>query len=719
MSYHDTAMRQEHDYGDIIQSVNFEENVFKEIDSNHLKKGLMKFFIESQKFEQGWGNKKARMVGERLAKGQIQETPFSKQEAIELVEEAIEEAYIWDFKLKEPWHPAIFFDENRLTTLPWQHNKAVLYTGRKEYEFYSKEFLEQEGKYLEVVRRQSGISDLEVEDLHNAESVLKTGYLKPGVQHAQDEEEAKRKVEERKKQTRTWGIFLHIRLKNVSKDGQNSPTDYAGNNAYRKNLTEPVLEVELPTKFLRMPSSEGFISNPKEFFNEFSNVSQFKPFEIQYTNTHDTGGPALPLNYINGVWDVKSSKHPYFVPLEEYVNYLYDNIGKRLPEGKKLDTGAKSGQYKRRTSKDVSNKKWCQFEEFVDSEISGLDYINKLILKSAEKVKEINQETIESKKSKEFKSLLDTLYKLKRVKKRLQKYNFNFKIETSQEGLRSVIFTNSIDELDEIISESSRDLEILKRLELNQSVRQEYSYNKLETKFQNYLQTVLSIEIDEKSLIQLAEVLSKNQSEFEAFRNLILKNENPEKYQEMIYQNLDEFLKFMTAEHKLVSNLISQFSSITKGVYTIENEETPSGYNRSKSQAYRDTIPNCIRFESLREELLSELDISDIDVEIQSKSLSDFLSSNSIEQDIEFARKVKNELSDLDEIEDSDDYTEPEKIARIKKEETSLEEDIALILSLQASKEDLLNLTEALAESKQQYEEFKETYKKKSEVMRS
>lgn len=715
MSYHDTIMRQEHDYGDIIQSVNFEEDTFKEIDSDHLKKGLTRFFNQSREFQKGWENRKARIVGERLAKGQFQEIPFSKNDALQLVIDAIELGYLWDFKLQEPWHPAIFFDENRITTLPWQHQRAVLYTGRSEYEFYSKEFLEENQKYLELVRRNSGIDDLSVDDLHNAESVLRTGYFNPGVQWAQDEKEANKKMEKSGDQTRAFCIFLSIR---IGRFGDSQPASYAGHNGYDENYSEPVLEVELPTKFLRMPynfRSGQFISSTREFFNQYSRTSQFDPKEIQYTNHHGTGHPVLPLDYVNGVWDVRATEHPYFIPLDEYVKKLQSHIGGRLPDNIKIENGAEKGHFRRKSNQEIMDQKWCHFGQFLKDHTS-LETLNNYLMMSAKNIRNIKVKNTKSEILASFKRLMSNLNKFKLYRKPLKEYNYDFSINSSIE-LNHLLLDNNIKEI-ENFSSLAQKLEVLKRIELEQNLKNERNYNKVEREFQAYLKQILSVEVNQESLMGLAKSIAENNEEFKMFRNLILKEEDPEKYQKIIYEKLDEFLRFVINESKLASELIKEFEHIARSFYTIKNKETITGHKTSAERGYRNIIPSLIRFEIQREKFLRKINDSDIELNLKTKNLTEYFISNKSKEIFESARLLQENFSKLEDLENLEQYADPEKIAEGKNEEGNLEENFVLLLSLDASRENVLELFERLAENREQFQKYKKEYDIKLEDIR-
>ena len=142
--YHEKVMSQEHGYGEIISSIEFEKEVFAEVDKDHFVEGLAEYFYVEREIESSSG-RDAWNRAQEIYEGDISDIKFSEEKAIEVVEDAIELGYIWKFKLDYPWHPAIFYDDDRLTTVPWQHKYVVAYTGRSESEFFSNQFCSNEG----------------------------------------------------------------------------------------------------------------------------------------------------------------------------------------------------------------------------------------------------------------------------------------------------------------------------------------------------------------------------------------------------------------------------------------------------------------------------------------------------------------------------------------------------------------------------------------------
>jgi hypothetical protein len=519
MDYHYTVMRREHDYGEIISSINFEEKVFHEIEENNFVKGLAKFLKENREVSNP--DKKAEKIFRK------QEAELSKKEVIEAVKQAIEEGYIWKFKLEEPWHPAIYFDENRLTTIPWQHKFAVLYSGRTEYEFYSKEFLKKSGSYV------NGLSDVgveSVEDLHNAESVLRTGYIKPGVRWANSAEEAEEKAGN--DHTRSWAIYLAIQLNKVS--------SYAGSNFYGLSKTEPVLEIEVPTKFLRMPGVSGvglsrnFISSIDDYFKDLSSPKQFYDAyantegesEIQFTKTFENMPeyPVLPLNYVNGVWDFDKYNTPYFVPLKEYVDRLYEIVpDKRLPnlENIKMDVGTKNGSFKRNNLFEREKKElFGLLDELTKgSEGNVIDLYEEIIdlEKNLSNLREGNSQVEEF--SKFVEELKDFESRRENIIKYLEKENYGW--ESKQVNMASFLQSRSQEDVKEYSNSAEERLKRYKKLLGSQKINSEESISKVEKRMQEDLNKILSLNIDRENLFVIAEKVADTEEEYQRYKNIL------------------------------------------------------------------------------------------------------------------------------------------------------------------------------------------------------
>lgn len=519
MSYHDVAMRKEHDYGEIISSINFEEKVFEEIDTEHFVEGLAKYLLE--RHEDLLNPRKKRSDAYSKAKklyyrnGNI--TSLDPKQVLEIVEEAIEEGYIWEFKLEEPWHPAIYFDENRLTTVPWQHEKAVLYSGRGEYEFYTKEFLKNNRKVL-------NFNDLDsVDDLHNAESILKTGYIKPGVRHAQDSEEAEKKTNEHF--TRRWAIYLTTSASNIA--------SHYGGSHYTSRKT--ILEVEIPTKFLKTFSGDLPVNNLSDFFNNFSSPRIFEEkfgSELHYTKTEGSEYPVLPLNYVNGVWNGNRRSDPYFVPLKEHVENLYDQVGERLPpiDNIKLDVGASAGHFSRQGSSEKEEKKFLQMIKSLAKDLSNcyskLKSSGKYVYQLRNE-ESINGYTLErpfdGSRLDDFENLIRRVLYFEKKRENVIEVvkNYNFDFENKEIDLAKFLLSKSYEEVEEFEERSKADLKRINKIELNQAIETEHDQKEVEERFRSDLSKILSLNISSESLTELAQSLAQNKEELAKFEKII------------------------------------------------------------------------------------------------------------------------------------------------------------------------------------------------------
>lgn len=317
-AYYYHAAKEDHDYGEIISSIKFEEKVFEEIEDNHFIEGLANYLMEKQsdivdqRKMRSDAYKKAKKIYRRKSSG----TGVDTNQAIKLVENAIEEGYIWDFRLEEPWHPKMFVDENRLTTFPFQHKFMVGYSAKPKHIFFH-----QQGKE----RVQERVGDV----LTNPDSVLSQGRLRGGTVHPSTEYS-----NDETNDNAIWFTCLRGTFRYPQGVDGSKYYDYDDN---------VVLEIEVPSRFVvqhhkdhvRWETREDLLNNfknPKEYrrriLEEWEDTDSYD-FKVALRKSQSEGKAFLPLEYILGFWDRDEFPNtPHFMPIDEYASL----IRKRFPE---------------------------------------------------------------------------------------------------------------------------------------------------------------------------------------------------------------------------------------------------------------------------------------------------------------------------------------------------------------------------------------------------
>ena len=532
MSYHDTAMREEHRYGEIISSTDFEESVFQEIEPHHFIESLAQYLLEKQSsiLSQKRSRKDAYTIAKQIYRRKGRGTGLSDTEIIQLVKNAIEKGCIWKFKLEEVWHPAIFQDQERLTTVPWQHKYAVFYTRRPVYEFYSLHYLKNSEEGQKMVKRinergnRPDISD--IENLHNAESVLKTGFIKPGVRWAANPEEAEMKVEKTNQPDRSWAIYLGMSI---------TKTEVG-----RTGELNPVLEVELPTKFIRTPVNQnpglGFVGSLECYFEYFDSPKQFMDLvegnmnsEFHYTKTAENHNyPVLPLNYVNGA--CLSSEEKYFIPLKEYTEILYEEIPTKLPPLSeiKLDLGAYQGTFQRETSIEKEEKNFLQMISNIKRDFSqgllqlesGKEYVHILRTDTYPIGIEVNRKS--RGRQQDFNNLMRALNEFKkrrqRVAAKLEEYSFSW--ENEEVNIIGFLLKKDYKEIEEFCERSEEDIERIIRIERSQAINTRQDQEKVEKRFSKDLSMIISMQVTMESIEKLIKGVSRSEEEYAKFAEI-------------------------------------------------------------------------------------------------------------------------------------------------------------------------------------------------------
>ncbi|MFB6158639.1 MAG: hypothetical protein ABEJ95_03160 [Candidatus Nanohalobium sp.] len=382
--YGEGVARREHDYGEYIESIDFVERVRESLDESEIVEGVAELFLGSysgqltgrQKRSQAY--RKAKSLVRRGGKGNRDVLPGfrSRQGLRKAVKEAVEKGYIRDVRFKVPWHPLIVRDRNKLSTFPHHHEYAVLWTGRKRYEFETEEYIREYNRHRDVA------DSVEPEELFNLRSVLRKGFISPGNQHHPEDKTggAHQKM---------WGIYLTWDLKKANAYGLESGV---------------VLEVEAPTRVLRF--GDNSISGLEEWYRHWdspekftANIDSLESNEVVYTRTWGKDGdtfPVLPLKYVNGVRDKElNSSATHFYPLKTWASRMAKNHPEKFPppsEFRLQDPGKDDLNYTfRRVFRSNSEyRKARKFEEEVKAFTKFLDSFRRkaeTIEKKLEKLK--------------------------------------------------------------------------------------------------------------------------------------------------------------------------------------------------------------------------------------------------------------------------------------------------------------------------------------------
>lgn len=327
-----------HNYGDLFSEIDYLERIIKEDE----KKRLTAEFADY--LEKEWNNAKAgpnsreRALKKATAilKGEEMThiAPKIKNNANasrrKLIKQAVNKGYVKDFILHEPWHPAVFFDDNQPTTFPFQHEYAVFYSGQPRHVFFStrgkKEIHETytETENGEVIQRP-----------RNPHSILIQGELKPGNRHQRI---GNKNYEDKGPYANAiYGSTLNI-----------AAGKYAGGEYYNSN--GPTFELLVDTNNLAvMPRGGtridgeyrplGTMHNLEEIINSMKKPEILKNMveeeskkatvlELKYRKP-------IPLQHILGIWDTDiGSGEPQFLSLETYVELLYERYPERMPARK-------------------------------------------------------------------------------------------------------------------------------------------------------------------------------------------------------------------------------------------------------------------------------------------------------------------------------------------------------------------------------------------------
>ncbi|WEL23567.1 hypothetical protein [Candidatus Nanohalovita haloferacivicina] len=226
----------------------------------------------------------------------------------ELLVEAVSRGKMRDFELDVPWHPEVFYDEDKITTLPFQHSSAVLYSGRERHNFFDREY----GKENVV----DGIRPKTIGHMFNPDSVLEQGHFKAGNRH------------------RDLGT-------GVQEDGTHEWAVYGADIHGAEGYASPIMvEFEVPSENLVMTSDNEprlRSETAEEFFSKHDSPEEAKDYstfilKVAANQEKQLWNPHVDLEDVNGVWDPEYFPNTmHFLSLDEYARRIQEDFD-HVPE---------------------------------------------------------------------------------------------------------------------------------------------------------------------------------------------------------------------------------------------------------------------------------------------------------------------------------------------------------------------------------------------------
>ena len=391
----------EYDYGEYFSNINFSNLILDDTDNSHLVEGLGNFFYkEKQRELPNRNSKKAAfqkakmMVNEgRLNYGNYLEVYNGENGLLDAVRQAVSKGYIWKFKIEEPWHPSVFFSEERIFTYPFQHRFAVLYTGQARHIFFSKlgkwdllradrdfnnygiysnkdwiDHISRETdksryiidnevreirndlkeKYDQNVPRGAAVNGLAQNyglmlDYRNPESIIEQGAILTGNQHVKTDNEDDYDRQDYEKAV--WLAFID-KAKNYPAYDEGTKSNSLHEKLYDNSV---VFEVEVPSNWLAIKGHKGVdhsrIENIKDCKKNWESPKQMSKDlsrDDEFVIPESTG--RLPINYIKGIWDKEEFPGtPHFMSKKKFVSLMNKRFSNRMPSSEnhiKLDIKA-------------------------------------------------------------------------------------------------------------------------------------------------------------------------------------------------------------------------------------------------------------------------------------------------------------------------------------------------------------------------------------------
>lgn len=221
----------------------------------------------------------------------------------ELLVDAVSEGKLKDINLEVPWHPEVFYDEDKITTLPFQHSSTVLYSGRERHNFFDREY----GKENVV----DGVRPETVDHMFNPDSVLEQGHFKAGNRHRDLETGIQEDG------THEWAVY---------------GADINGAESYASPI---IVEFEAPSEHIVIASDNEpdlRSETAREFFSKHESPEEAKEYsnfilKVAANEEKQIWNPHLDLEYVNGVWDPEYFPDTmHFLPLDEYARRLQSDF---------------------------------------------------------------------------------------------------------------------------------------------------------------------------------------------------------------------------------------------------------------------------------------------------------------------------------------------------------------------------------------------------------
>jgi len=304
---------QEYDYGDYFEQIVYPARVVNAASNKHLIEGMYGYYSD-QNYERP-KNKAVKVVKETERK--LRRLSAADPKAFDDIREAVNHGYVWKFQLEVPWHPGVAYDKERIFTVPYQHQTAVLYSGQAKHVFFSKK----------------GKKDLvgHYDPPRNPHSILEQKKLRGGNQWVDDTG----KNQDGIKETGVW-LGLIDKAKEFPRFDEGDSDDYK--HVYNGSV---VFEVEIPTEKLVL-MSQGAEHRKIYGIEDFGFDRGDSP--IKYCRQLDRNNEflipegGLQIKNIVGVWDKGKYDYPHFISFPKFANLMRKNFSKRMPnENKNLD----------------------------------------------------------------------------------------------------------------------------------------------------------------------------------------------------------------------------------------------------------------------------------------------------------------------------------------------------------------------------------------------
>lgn len=221
----------------------------------------------------------------------------------DLLVDAVNQGNLKDINLDVPWHPKVFYDEDKITTLPFQHSSAVLYSGRERHNFFDREYGEEN-----VV---DGVRPKTIDHMFNPDSVFEQGHFKAGNRHRDLGKVVKQE------NIHEWGI-------------------YTADIHQAESYASPIIaEFEIPSEHIVFTKDDGKNSrfeSLEEYFSKHDSPEEARVdsgFIMKVTSNREKQpwNPHIDLEDVNGVWDPEYFPNTmHFLPLDEYARRIQEDF---------------------------------------------------------------------------------------------------------------------------------------------------------------------------------------------------------------------------------------------------------------------------------------------------------------------------------------------------------------------------------------------------------